>query len=420
VTRPSPSTILIVFIAASVGRQVIESLLAAANRRFYRDPRHQEEARLRLGLSEDEVTRAVSYADDRLALARVADWTRLLCSLTFIAAGGLGWVEGLAQGAAVKLGLGPLSVGLLFFASLSAAGELLSLPFAYYATFRLEARHGFNRQTRAGFVLDHLKAWALGAALGGPLLAAVLFLLQAGGRWWWLYAWGVVTLFSLLALFIYPRLLAPLFNRFSPLPEGSLSTRIHALADKVGFRTSGVFVMDASRRTSHGNAYFTGLFREKRIVLFDTLLSALDEAQIVAVLAHELGHFKLHHVRSRLWRSLTMTGVTFFLLSLSVGWAPFYDAFGLRGPSAYGALVVFGAWFSLLDFLVQPIGNAISRRHELAADAFAVTQQGSGHDLAQALLRLREQSRSLPLYHPLFSRIYHSHPPLLERLRALQ
>jgi STE24 endopeptidase len=176
--------------------------------------------------------------------------------------------------------------------------------------------------------------------------------------------------------------------------------------------------MDASRRTAHGNAYFTGLFRDKRIVLFDTLLEALGTREIVAVLAHELGHFKLHHVRTRLLLGVLSTGILFYALGLCLPLISFYTAFSLR-PSSYGALVVFGLWFGLVEFLLQPLENALSRRHEFAADAFAVTRGVAASDLGEALLKLREKSRLLPFSHPLFSRVYHSHPPLLERLEAL-
>lgn len=416
---PSPSTLLAVFVALSVGRAAVESLLASLNRRYYCDPRHQQEAIARLGMDADEMSRALAYAEDRFAFARVVEWTPLIASLGFIVAGGLGWVEGLAQRAAAHFGLGAVAVGLIFFGLLATAGECLGLPFEYYATFRIEARHGFNRQTPIGFVMDHLKGWMLGALLGAPLLAALLYLLESGGRGWWLLAWGVVSAFSLVTLFLYPRLLAPLFNRFSRLPDGTLSARIHALAEKVGFRASGLYVMDASRRTAHGNAYFTGVFREKRIVLFDTLVASLSESQLVAVLAHELGHFKLKHVRARLLRGFVFTGAMFYLLSVCLKWTPFYLAFGLRGVSGYGALLVLGAWLGLIEFVLQPLGNRLSRRDEFAADAFAVEHVGGGGDLAGGLLRLREQSRALPLSHPLYSWMYHSHPPLLERLRAL-
>jgi STE24 endopeptidase len=419
VTPPSSHAILAAFLVLSLAREGAETLLAAVNRRYYRDPHHQEDAMRRLGVAAEDMHRSLAYAEDRFRFALVSDWVRLVVSLGFIAVGGIGAVEHVGVAAAAHAGGRVLVAGLAFFALLAAAGALLGLPFDYYSTFVIEEKHGFNRQTHRGFIVDRLKGWALGVALGGPLLAALLWLLGSGSALWWLYAWGAVTAFSVFAMFIYPRWLAPLFNRFTPLPDGELASRIRELAQRIGFRTGGIFVMDASRRTAHGNAYFTGLFREKRIVLFDTLLQALSTPQVVAVLAHELGHFKLHHVRIQLLRGVAMTGATLYLMHLCLGLVPFYQAFGLGGASPHGALLVFSAWFGLLDFVLQPLGNLLSRRHEFAADAFAVKHEGTGARLAEALLRLREQSRALPLCHPIFSWVYHSHPPLLERLRAL-
>jgi STE24 endopeptidase len=339
-------------------------------------------------------------------------------TLVFLSMGGLGLVEAAAEAIAGALGGGAIVTGLAFMALLGLLSVLLDLPFSLYSTFRIEAKHGFNRQTLRGFFADLLKGMALGAALGGPLLAAVLWIMGAAGETWWLWAWAAVSGFSLFTAWIYPTLLAPLFNRFTPLPPGELRDGIEALAARLGFRAGGIFVMDASRRTAHGNAYFTGLFRQKRIVLFDTLLEAMAAREVVAVLAHELGHFKLHHVRRALARGVLVTGAALFGLSRVLGQTPFYEAFSLR-PTAYGALVVFGLWLGLLEFLLQPLWNAMSRAHEFAADRFAVGAGATADDLREALLKLREKSRALPLSHPLYSRVYHSHPPLLERLTAL-
>lgn len=410
------NALLPLFLLLRAGEQAVEHGLAALNRRYTLDPDRLAEAARRLRIGEEEMAAALAYARDRYLFGIVRGWIEVAVTLAFLAVGGLGWVEkgALALGAR----FGPIAVGLAFFALLGAAGALLNLPFALYHTFRIEERHGFNRQTWGGFFLDRLKGLALAVALGGPLLGILLAIMEKAGPAWWLYGWLAVSGFSVLTAWIYPTLLAPLFNRFSPLPEGELKDAIRALAERTGFRASGLFVMDASRRTTHGNAYFTGLFRDKRIVLFDTLLEALGTREIVAVLAHELGHFKLHHVRTRLLLGVLSTGILFYALGLCLPLTAFYTAFSLQ-PSSYGALVVFGLWFGPLEFLLQPLENAISRRHEFAADSFAVARGVAASDLGEALLKLREKSRLLPLSHPLFSRVYHSHPPLLERLEAL-
>jgi STE24 endopeptidase len=411
-------SLFVLFAALRLAQQAIEHLLARLNLRYALDPVRRGEAGRVLAISDGEMEKALAYAGDRHRLGRLEGWAEVLASLGFIGLGGLGLAEGIAGAAAGSLDLGPLSLGLAFLGLLGLLGALFELPFDLYHTFVIEERHGFNRQTPGGFFLDRLKGLALAVILGGPLVALVLWIMARMGTSWWLWAWGATALFSVFTAWMYPTLIAPLFNKFTPLGEGELRDEILALARHVGFRAGGLFVMDASRRTAHGNAYFTGLFGRKRIVLFDTLLESLAPRQVVAVLAHELGHFQLHHVRWALLRSVLWTGLLFFALSRALPLEPFYAAFGL-GRSSHAALVVFGAWFSLVAFVLQPIESALSRRHEFAADAFALRHGATASELGAALLRLRESSRLLPLAHPLYSRVYHSHPPLLERLRAL-
>jgi STE24 endopeptidase len=254
---------------------------------------------------------------------------------------------------------------------------------------------------------------------GGVLLSVLLAIMATTGDYWWILAWVALTLFSLVTAWLFPTFLAPLFNKFRPLEEGDLSVKIRELASAVKFPTSGVFVMDASTRSSHGNAYFTGIFGEKRIVLFDTLLSALRTDEIIAVLAHELGHFKLNHVRWSLIRGSLILGVGFFLMSLCLPIEAFYSAFGFDGISNYAALIVFSLWFGLFNFFLQPLSSYISRKNEFAADRFASQFPGGGQNLREALLKLREQNHSVPVTHPWYSLYYYSHPPIVERLKLL-
>ena len=408
--------LLLSYLALRLLRLVAETLLDVVNRRYTTEPARLAAAGRELGIDEGEMAKAVAYSGDRYRFALWAGWIETLVGLVFLAAGFLGVVEGWARGVA---GGGAIATGLVFFAVLGLLSSLFDLPFSLYSTFVIEERHGFNRETLRTFFVDRLKGLAVGAALGGPLLAGLLWVMARAGSSWWLWAWALVTGFNVFAAWIYPTVLAPLFNRFTPLPDGELREAILGLARRTGFHAGGIFVMDASRRTAHGNAYFTGLFGQKRIVLFDTLVDAMGAREVVAVLAHELGHFKLHHVRWAIVRSVAASGVIFFVLSLCLPLDAPYAAFALE-RTAYGALVAFGLWFSLVSFLFQPVENAISRRHEFAADAFAVRTGGAtGAELAAALRKLREKSRLLPLTHPLYSRIYHSHPPILERLRAL-
>jgi STE24 endopeptidase len=412
--------LLALFVVLRLGQQVVEHALAVLNWRYVQDPARQAEVERVLGITPEEMKAALAYAADRYRFGRVSSWSDVIVTIGFLAFGGLGVGESWNLGVAARLGLGPVGTGLGFFAILGVLSTLYGLPFSLYFTFVIEEKHGFNRQTLSGFFLDRLKGLLLAIVLGGPLIAAILWIMDHAGPRWWLWAWAATSGFNVFAAWIYPTLLAPLFNKFHPLPAGELRDRILALAERVGFRTSGIFVMDASRRTAHGNAYFTGLFRAKRIVLFDTLVKALSVREIVTVLAHELGHFKLHHVRWALARSVLATGALFFALSLCLPLESFYRAFGLSGVSSYGALVVFSLWFGIVDFLLQPLATHISRRNEFAADRFAIQNGAAPEDLRNALLKLREKSRLLPISHPLYSLVYHSHPPLLERLNALK
>ena len=410
--------LLWLFLLLRLAQQVVETALARLNRRHALEPSRLAEAGRALGIGEDEMAKAVAYSGDRHRFGLAYGWVEVVVALAFLAAGGLGVVEAGARGVAGTLGLGTIATGLAFFAILGTLCALFELPFDLYATFRIEEKHGFNRQTLGGFFLDRLKGVGIAVALGGPVLAAVLWLMERMGPSWWLWAWGVTTAFSLFAAWIYPTVLAPLFNKFTPLPDGELKDAILDLARRTGFRAGGISVMDASRRTAHGNAYFTGVFGQKRIVLFDTLLEAMGPREVVAVLAHELGHFKLHHVRWGMARGIATSGLVFYALSLCLPLEAFYSAFAL-GKTAYGALAVFGLWFGLVSFLLQPLENALSRRHEFAADAFALRSGATAGELGAALRKLSEKSRHLPVTHPLYSRVYHSHPPLLERLRTM-
>ena len=410
--------LLVLFLLLRLTQQVVETALARLNRRHALEPERLAEAGRALGIGEEEMAKAVAYSGDRHRFGLLYGWVEVTVGLVFLAVGGLGWVEAGAARVAGTLGPGTIAAGLVFFGILGLLSALLELPFDLYATFRIEEKHGFNRQTLRGFFLDRLKGAAVAIALGGPVLAAVLWLMERMGPAWWLWAWGVTTGFSLFAAWIYPTVLAPLFNRFTPLPDGELKDAILDLARRTGFRAGGISVMDASRRTAHGNAYFTGVFGQKRIVLFDTLLEAMGPREVVAVLAHELGHFKLHHVRWGIARGMAVSGLVFYALSLCLPLEAFYAAFFVE-RTAYGALAVFGPWFGLVSFLLQPLENALSRRHEFAADAFALRSGAVAAELGTALRKLSERSRHLPVTHPLYSRVYHSHPPLLERLRAM-
>ncbi len=303
---------------------------------------------------------------------------------------------------------------LLVLLAVSAA----SLPFSLWRTFVLENRFGFNRTTPALFIADLLKSAALGAVLGGVIVALVLFAMNATGPNWWLVAWAVWMTFSLLLLWAWPRWIAGIFNKFTPLQDASLRTRIDALLERCGFHASAVYVMDGSKRSAHGNAYFTGLGREKRIVFYDTLLQSLSPTQVESVLAHELAHFKLRHIPQRLLVSAVTTFGGFALLGWLAGTGWFYSALGVGQPSSSAALLLFVFALPAFTWLLTPLGAAWSRRHEFQADEFAA-RFSDGPELGRALVSLYRENASTLTPDPLHSAFYDSHPPPVVRIGRL-
>ncbi len=404
------------FLALRLTQHLVESGLSWLNFRYALRADRREEAARALDIPAADMDKAVAYTRDKFYFGQISGWVSLFVTLVFLGLGGLGLIE---EKAIAWSGGGPILTGLYFFAILGTLSYLAQIGFSLYFTFVIEQKHGFNRQTVGGFIADQIKTIVLSVVLGGALLSLLLYVMQSMGSSWWWIAWLLIFAFNLITAWIYPTVLAPLFNKFSPLDEGSLKEAIFHLAKKIDFRAEGISIMDASRRSSHGNAYFTGVFGKKRIVLFDTLIKSMGHQEIVAVLAHELGHFKLNHVRWSLIRNFFTMGFIFFLLSVCLPLSSFYQAFGLSGVSHYGALVVFSLWFGPIGFLLQPIGTLLSRRNEFAADAFALEHIEDKRSLGKALLKLRENSHVMPISHPWYSAIYHSHPPLLERLKAM-
>jgi STE24 endopeptidase len=299
---------------------------------------------------------------------------------------------------------------------------LLDLPFDWYATFRLEQRFGFNRMSLRLWLADMAKGLALGALIGIPLLAGVLWIMGAAGAAWWLWAWAAWMLVVVAAQVIVPTFIAPLFNRFEELKDASLRARVEALMRRAGFAASGLFVMDGSRRSAHGNAYFTGFGSAKRVVFFDTLLSRLAAGEIEAVLAHELGHFKLRHIRKRMVAMAAITLAFFALLGWLSTQSWFYSGLGvapnLSVPNDALALILLLLASSVFGIFASPLLAGWSRRDEFEADAFA-SVHADGKELASALLKLHEDNASTLTPDPLYARFYYSHPPAVERLAAL-
>lgn len=366
----------------------------------------------------DEATYAKSI-QYTLAKSRLSEWEDsydLVILLGVLFSGVLPWAfyafTGLLGGA-----------GWSRAAFLFAAGVALSLPglpLEWYAQFRLEERFGFNTTTPRLWWLDRLKGLLLGLVLGYPLLVMVLKLVEWTGRWWWFWAWAGLLVFQLLLVVLAPVLILPLFNKFTPLPPGSLRDRLLALADRTGFRARAIQVMDGSKRSRHSNAFFTGFGRFRKIVLFDTLIAQLKEPELEAVLAHEIGHYRKKHIPKMLAGSAAGSLWGFFFLAQLAGQDWFYRAFGFEPGNIVPALLLFGLLSGVVTFWFSPLAHYWSRRYEYQADAYAAKAMGGSLSLIGALRKLTEKNLSNLTPHQLFSGFYYSHPTLLERERALE
>ena len=311
---------------------------------------------------------------------------------------------------------------LLLLAAFAFIGGVISLPFALYETFVLEERFGFNKMTLRLWVADLVKSTLLGAAVGLPIAAVILWLMGTAGDLWWLWAWGVWMAFNLLALIVYPMFIAPIFNKFKPLDDETLKARVTELMRRCGFAAKGLFVMDGSKRSAHANAYFTGFGTAKRVVFYDTLLAKLSPGEVDAVLAHELGHFKHKHIVKRIAILFAMSLVGFALLGWLSAQSWFFIGLGVRpnlqGPNDALALLLFLLAVPVFTVFIGPVFAQFSRRHEFEADAYAV-QQTSGADLSTALLKLYEDNASTLTPDPVYVKFYYSHPPASERLARM-
>jgi len=314
--------------------------------------------------------------------------------------------------------LEPIYIGILVIFSLMIISSLLDLPFSLYSTFVIEERFGFNRTTLKTFFVDMLKGALLGAALGLPLIWVILWLMEQAGEQWWIYTWAVWTSFSLFIAWAYPTWIAPIFNKFSPLEEGDTLTRIKSLLSRCGFNSDGIFVIDGSKRSSHGNAYFSGFGKNKRIVFYDTLLESLNDDELEAVLAHELGHFKRKHIVKGMLITIAITFVALGILAWLKESVWFYNSLGISTKSDYMALLLFAIAMPVFTFLLSPLMSMFSRKNEFEADEFAA-QQSDAKYLIQALVNMYKENASTLTPDPLYSAFYDSHPPAPVRIAHL-
>jgi STE24 endopeptidase len=404
-----------IFLIALAAETALRFWLASRQIKAVRAHRDQVPELFRAQIAVADHRRAADYTAARVKLGQWEVLFEALLKLLMTIGGGLAAVDALLRhvhwrepwhGALVLL------IVLLFL-------QLLGLPFALWRTFRIEAQFGFNKMTPRLFAVDLGKGLLLAVLLGAPLALAVLALMQRAGSWWWVWAWLVWLVVTTVLTWATPRFIAPLFNRFSPLGDIALKQRVEALVERCGFKArGGVFVMDGSRRSAHGNAYFTGIGSNKRIVFFDTLLARIDLEEIAAVLAHELGHFRLHHVRQR----LVVSAIAVLLGLALLGWLArqpgFYSALGVPLASPPMAILLFFLTVPVFGFFATPIGSWWSRRHERAADEFAIEHANAGN-LAAALVKLYRDNATTLTPDPVYSAFYDSHPPALERIASL-
>ncbi|CAB3644024.1 M48 family metallopeptidase [Paraburkholderia rhynchosiae] len=409
------TVLFVVAVLAMVGTKL---WLASRQIRFVAGHREQVPSQFAGTIALTAHQRAADYTVERtrLTMIEIVVGAAVLIGLTL-----LGGVQALDLAISDWLGRGYVGQ-IALVAAVIAITSAIDLPFDYYRQFVIEQRFGFNRMSKRIFIVDRLKGVLLGAAFGLPLLFVVLWLMNQAGSFWWLWTWIVWVVFQMLVLVLYPSFIAPLFNKFEPLKDEALKNRIEALMKRCGFAAKGLFVMDGSRRSAHGNAYFTGFGAAKRIVFFDTLLARLSGSEIEAVLAHELGHFKRRHVIKRM---LVTFAISLAMLAL-LGWLSqrvwFYEGLGVR-PSLVGgnsglALVLFFLAMPVFIFFVTPLGSLSSRKHEFEADAFAATQTDA-QDLVNALVKLYEDNASTLTPDPLYTAFYYSHPPASQRIDRL-
>lgn len=403
------------FVSALLSNVIIKLLLAVRQLNFVEDHRNEVPPEFREKITLPAHQKAADYTSANVKLASLSIIVESASLLLFTVGGGIQWLAQDAMGTFDS----PLFQGAALIVMVLLISSLLDLPFNIYRTFVIEARFGFNKTTPAIFIADVLKGILLSGLLGLPLLLGVLWLMSAMGDFWWAYVWLVWVIFNLLLLFVYPTVIAPLFNKFEPMSDETLKARIDSLLQKCGFTSSGLFVMDSSKRSSHGNAYFTGFGKTKRIVFFDTLLERLNTNEIEAVLAHELGHFKYRHVIKRIGYTFLISLGFLWLLAQLMNTSAFYLGLGVTTQTTATALLLFFIALPTFTFLLQPFIAAYSRKHEFEADRYAAQQTDAGA-LASALVKLYQDNAKTLTPDPLYASFYETHPPALERIARLK
>ena len=398
-------------IAILVIQFLVETILDYLNAKHYGDPIPEA---LEDVFDTKEYLKSQEYQKTNYRFGLLSSSFSILLTLAFLVFGGFEWADQLAR----TFSDNEIVVTLIFFGIITIGSDLLSTPFSYYQTFVIEERFGFNKSTKKLFFIDKLKGWLMMAALGGGVITLAMWFYQWAGPNFWLYVWGLVTAIIVFMNLFYSKLIVPLFNKQTPLEEGSLKSKIEAYAFKVGFELKNVFVIDGSKRSTKANAYFSGFGREKRITLYDTLIKDLDEEEIVAVLAHEVGHYKRKHIIFNLAASVLVLGFTLFILSLFINNPEVSKAIGVSQPSFHAALIGFGILYSPISELTSLVMNFLSRKFEYQADDYA-KNTFAARPLITSLKKLSKNSLSNLTPHPAYVFMHYSHPPLIARIKNL-
>lgn len=406
------TTLFYIIVIILIVQYLVDTVLKILNARRFDDPLPEEVSDL---MDQEEYRKAQAYKKVNFKFGMISTTFSTLLTILFLVLGGFEWIDQVTRGITEH----PVLMALVYFGIIFFASDIIQLPFSYYQTFVIEERFGFNTTTIKTFVLDKIKGWLMGILIGGLILALVIYFYKWAGTDFWWYAWALIAVFTVFLNLFYSKLIVPLFNKQTPLEDSSLKEKIESYARNVGFELEQIFVIDGSKRSTKANAYFSGFGKQKRIALFDTLVKDLEEDEIVAVLAHEVGHYKKKHIIFNLVASIISTGITLFVLSLFVNNPELSAAIGVSQPSFHAALISFGLLYSPISELTGLAMNHLSRKFEYQADDWA-RSTWNGSDLISSLKKLSKHSLSNLTPHPAYVFMYYSHPPLVQRIRNLR
>ncbi len=406
------SSLFYIIITILIIQFLLETFLDFLNYKRYDDPVPEE---LNDVYDMDEYQKSQEYKKTNYRYGLLTSFFSLFLTLSFLIFGGFEWIDSFVRETTVN----PILMALFFFGIIMIGSDVITTPFSYYQTFVIEEKFGFNKSTKKLFFLDKIKGWLMMSILGSGILALIIWFYQTTGPDFWVYAWAMIAFFTIFMNLFYSKLIVPLFNKQTPLEEGTLKSKIEDYAQKVGFKLNNIFVIDGSKRSTKANAYFSGFGKEKRVTLYDTLINDLNEDEIVAVLAHEVGHYKRKHIIFNLVASIFTMGITLFVLSIFVNNPEVSLAIGVSQPSFHAALIGFGILYSPISEITGLLMNYISRKFEYQADDYA-KNTFAALPLISSLKKLSKNSLSNLTPHPAYVFMHYSHPPLIARIRNLK